>query len=169
MGILFELFFAFFKIGLFTFGGGYAMISLIDHECVNKKKWITTDELLDVTVIAESTPGPIAINCATYTGYKRAGFLGASMATIGVVLPSYVILLFLSTCMENLQQYVMVVKAFYGIRVAVGLLIMQAGIRMLKKMKKIPTSPTQATMAFLPSTMKCTCSTATPSSAATSK
>ena len=77
MGILMELFLIFVKIGLFTFGGGYAMISLIENNCVEKKKWITHDEMMNITVIAESTPGPIAINCATYVGYKKAGIIGA--------------------------------------------------------------------------------------------
>ena len=89
MNILLELFLMFMKIGLFTFGGGYAMISVIEDICVDKKKWITHEEMMDVTVIAESTPGPIAINCATFVGYKIAGFFGALLATIGVVIPSF--------------------------------------------------------------------------------
>ena len=87
MGILIELFLIFAKIGLFTFGGGYAMISLIENNCVEKKKWITHDEMMNITVIAESTPGPIAINCATYVGYKKAGIIGAIISTLGIVLP----------------------------------------------------------------------------------
>ena len=87
MNDLIELFLTFAKIGAFTFGGGYAMISLIEDICVEKKKWITHDEMMDITVIAESTPGPIAINCATYVGYKRKKFVGAIFATIGMVLP----------------------------------------------------------------------------------
>ena len=79
-----ELFVTLFKIGLFTFGGGYAMISIIEDNCVEKKKWITHDEMMNVTVIAESTPGPIAINCATFVGYKVAGMMGAVFATLGV-------------------------------------------------------------------------------------
>ena len=86
--IIADLFLTFSKIGAFTFGGGYAMISLLDHECVEKRQWITSDELMDVTVIAESTPGPIAINCATYTGYIQAGISGSVAATLGIVLPS---------------------------------------------------------------------------------
>ncbi len=137
--MLMELFTAFAKIGMFTFGGGYAMISFIEHECVENKQWITSDELMDITVIAESTPGPIAINCATYTGYKKAGIKGAIIATIGMVLPSFVIILLISTFMDNLLAYDMAAKAFKGIRVAVGLLIVQAGITMTKKtMKKTP-------------------------------
>ena len=89
----FELFLTMLKIGLFTFGGGYAMISIIEDNCVEKKKWITHDEMMNVTVIAESTPGPIAINCATFVGYKVAGMMGAVFATFGVVLPSFIIIL----------------------------------------------------------------------------
>lgn len=138
--LLRELFFTFAKIGMFTFGGGYAMISLIEHECVERKHWISADELMDITVIAESTPGPIAINCATYTGYKKAGIKGAVTATIGIILPSFLIILLISTFMENLLKYDLAVKAFKGIRTAVGLLIFQAGMTMTKKMmKKTPT------------------------------
>lgn len=138
MNILLELFFIFAKIGAFTFGGGYAMISLLDHECVVKKNWITSDELMDVTVIAESTPGPIAINCATYTGYKKAGLSGAIAATIGIVLPSFFMILFLSSFLENWLAYPVVANAFKGIRIAVSLIIMDAAIKMLKKMMKKP-------------------------------
>ena len=82
MNLLLELFSTFAKIGMFTFGGGYAMISMIEHTCVERKQWITHDEMMNVTVIAESTPGPIAINCATFTGYKKAGFPGALAASM---------------------------------------------------------------------------------------
>ena len=87
MNTVLDLFLTFAKIGFFTFGGGYAMISLIEDSCVEKKQWITHDEMLNVTVIAESTPGPIAINCATFVGYKQKGLTGAVVATIGIVLP----------------------------------------------------------------------------------
>ena len=96
-----ELFFTFVKIGLFTFGGGYAMISMIENNCVEKKAWITHDEMMDVTVIAESTPGPIAINCATFTGYKKAGFLGALVATLGIVVPSFIVIFLISMFLNN--------------------------------------------------------------------
>ena len=91
--LLLDLFLTFMKIGLFTFGGGYAMISIIENECVEIKKWITHEEMMNITVIAESTPGPIAINCATFVGYKQKGLLGGIMATLGVVVPSFVIIL----------------------------------------------------------------------------
>lgn len=136
---LIDLFLTFAKIGAFTFGGGYAMIALLDHECVDKKKWITEDELSDVTVIAESTPGPIAINCATFTGYKQAGMPGAIAATVGMILPSFLIILLIATFFETLLSYPIVANAFRGIRVAVAVLIAMAGIKMVKKMlKKTP-------------------------------
>ena len=90
--VLFELLLTFMKIGLFTFGGGYAMIPMIEGICVEEKKWITSDEMLNITVIAESTPGPIAINCATFVGYQQAGFAGALAATLGIVLPSFAVI-----------------------------------------------------------------------------
>ncbi len=112
------------------------MLSILDHECVENKKWITSDELMDVTVIAESTPGPIAINCATYTGYKKAGFIGAVLATLGIILPSFLIILIISTFFESLLNYSIVSNAFKGIRIAVALLIIQAAVKMIKKMLK---------------------------------
>lgn len=136
MAILLELFLTFAKIGAFTFGGGYAMLALLDHTCVEKKKWLSAEEFSDLTVIAESTPGPIAINCSTYAGYKKAGLPGAAAATLGMVLPSFVILLLISLFFENILAYPIIAKAFRGIRVAVSLLILQAGFKMAKKMLK---------------------------------
>lgn len=121
-----ELFFTFVKIGLFTFGGGYAMISMIENNCVEKKAWITHDEMMDVTVIAESTPGPIAINCATFTGYKKAGFLGALVATLGIVAPSFIVIFLISMFLDNFLEITIVANAFKGIKVGVGLLILDA-------------------------------------------
>jgi len=131
-----DVFFTFFKIGLFTFGGGYAMISVIEDACVEKKKWITHDEMMNLTVIAESTPGPIAINSATFIGYRTAGIFGSIAATIGVVLPSFLIIYIISMFLDNLLEYPIVAKAFSGIRVGVGLLIVDVGANMLIKMKK---------------------------------
>ena len=138
MKLLLTLFFTFARIGLFTFGGGYAMISVIDHICVEKKKWITGEELLEMTVIAESTPGPIAINCATFTGYKIAGFPGAIAATLGMVTPSFFIIYLISKFLENFLELTLVANAFRGIKIAVGLLILDAGLNMAKKAKKTP-------------------------------
>ena len=134
--IYLDLFLTFFKIGLFTFGGGYAMLSLIDDTCVEKKKWITSEEMMNVTTIAESTPGPIAINCSTFVGYKQGKLFGAILATLGVILPSFIIILGLSFVLNQFLENEYVIKAFAGIQVAVGVLIVNAGIKMFKKMKK---------------------------------
>ena len=136
MNILFELFFTFAKIGLFTFGGGYAMISLIENTCVDKKRWITHDDMMDITVIAESTPGPISINCATFVGYRQGGFSGALTATFGMVLPSFVIIYLISIFLDNFLEIALIANAFRGIKAAVGILILDAGLKMLKKMQK---------------------------------
>ena len=132
MGILSELFLTFAKIGGFTFGGGYAMIPLIEHECVEVKKWLTEDEMLNMTVIAESTPGPIAINCATFTGNKVAGFRGAALATLGVVTPSFLIILAISVFLRNFLEIAVVARALRGIRIAVAILILRAGIKLIR-------------------------------------
>ena len=136
MSILLELFLTFAKIGLFTFGGGLAMISLIENKCVEQKKWITHEEMMDITVIAESTPGPIAINCATFVGYKRAGFIGSIMATLGVVLPSFAIIYIISVFLDNFLELTLIANAFKGIKVAVGFLILDAAFNIIKKMQK---------------------------------
>ena len=138
MNILLNLFLTFARIGLFTFGGGYAMISVIEHLCVEKKKWITHEELLEMTVIAESTPGPIAINCATFVGHKIAGMRGAIVATVGMVLPSFLMIYLISQLLENFLELTLVANAFRGIKIAVGLLILDAGLNMAKKAKKSP-------------------------------
>ena len=132
--LLAELFLCFAKIGCFTFGGGYAMISLIHHACVEQKKWITDDEMMNITVIAESTPGPIAINCATFVGYKQAGFAGAVFATLGMVLPSLLIIYLISMFFDNFLAIPLVAKAFRGIKIGVGVVILTTGLNMLKKM-----------------------------------
>lgn len=131
-----ELFLTFFKIGLFTFGGGYAMIAIIEDNCVERKKWITHEDMMNVTVIAESTPGPIAINCATFVGNKTGGFFGAIAATFGVVLPSFIIIYAISMFLDSFLQIEIIAHAFAGIKCAVGLLIISAAVNMIKKMKK---------------------------------
>lgn len=136
MKILIDLFLTFAKIGLFTFGGGYVMISMIENNCVERKQWITHDEMMNVTVIAESTPGPIAINCATFTGYKQAGFIGAFAATLGIVIPSFVVIYLISMFLDNFLELTIVANAFKGIKIAVGILILDAAITMIKKMHK---------------------------------
>ena len=135
-GILKDLFLSFAKIGMFTFGGGYAMIALIENECVENKKWITTDDLSTITAIAESTPGPIAINCATFTGYMQAGLAGAISATLGMITPSFLIIYLISMFFDNFLEITIIASAFKGIKIAVGVLIFQAAVNMIKKMKK---------------------------------
>lgn len=133
---LFELFFTFFKIGLFTFGGGYAMIGVIENIFVEQKKWLTDDQMASIAVIAESTPGPIAINSATYIGNSLCGFTGALCATLGVVLPSFIIIFIISLGFDAVIAYPVVANAFKGIKVGVSLLILDAGINMALKAKK---------------------------------
>lgn len=128
-----ELFLTFAKIGLFTIGGGYAMIAVIEDICVTRKKWLTHEEMMELIVIAESTPGPIAINCATYTGYHRKGFWGAVVATVGMVQPSLVIIYLISMYLDRFLEIMLIANAFRGVKVGVGVLIIQAGLNMLKK------------------------------------
>ena len=131
-----SLFAAFFKIGLFTFGGGYAMVAVIEHDLVEKKKWISSEEFSDVIAIAESTPGPLAINSATYIGYKVGGFLGSVFATLGVVLPSLAIIYVISLFFNEFLGLEYVGYAFRGIQACVAYLVLSAGIKMLKQIKK---------------------------------
>ena len=138
MNILWDLFLTFARIGLFTFGGGYAMIAIIENLCVEQKHWITHEEMMDMTVIAESTPGPIAINCATYVGYRQRGLWGAIAATLGIVLPSFLVICIIAYFLDGFLAYPLVAKAFSGIRVGVGVLIVDVGLTMVKKMQKKP-------------------------------
>ena len=131
-----SLFLTMLKIGFFTFGGGYAMIALLENEFVSKKKWIDKDEFLDVAAIAESTPGPIAINAATYIGYKNAGVVGSVVATLGVCIPSFVIIYAISLFFDAFLSFTYVAYAFQGIQICVVYLILSAGLKMLKQMKK---------------------------------
>ena len=130
------LFLTMLKIGLFTFGGGYAMIALLENEFVEKKKWLEKDEFLDITAIAESTPGPIAINAATYMGYKNAGIIGSIIATLGICIPSFVIIYAISLFFDAFLSLTLVAYAFKGIQICVVYLILSAGLKMLKQMKK---------------------------------
>lgn len=125
-----------FKIGLFTFGGGYAMIALLENEFVSKRKWLDKDEFLDMVAIAESTPGPVAINAATYLGYKMNGVFGSVFATIGVCIPSFAIIYIISLFLDAFLANVYVSYAFKGIQVCVVYLIMSAGIRLFKGLEK---------------------------------
>ena len=136
MPVLLDLFLTFAKIGLFTFGGGYAMLSVITDNCVEKKKWITADDMMNITVIAETTPGPIAINCATFVGYRKAGVLGGIAATIGVIVPSFIIIYLISLFLDGFLEIAVVANAFQGIKIGVGFLIVQAAVGMMKSLPK---------------------------------
>ena len=131
-----SLFLTMLKIGLFTFGGGYAMIALLENEFVAKKKWLGKDEFLDIAAIAESTPGPIAINAATYIGYKNTGIIGSMIATLGICIPSFVIIYAISLFFDAFLSLTLVACAFKGIQICVVYLILSAGLKMLKQMKK---------------------------------
>ena len=148
MNLTTDLFLTFAKIGLFTFGGGYAMIPLIEDSCVTKKQWISHDEMMNITVISESTPGPIAINCATYIGYKQKGIVGAVAATIGMALPSFCIIFLISLFLDRFLEIRWIANAFRGIKLAVGILILDAAIRMIRKMPPKPFSVAITACAF---------------------
>lgn len=134
--ILLSLFFTMLKIGLFTFGGGYAMVVLIEHEFVDKKGWLEKNDFYDILAIAESTPGPIAINSATFIGYRLAGVLGSIFATVAVCIPSIVIIYIISLFFDAFLSLTLVGYAFKGIQVCVSYLILSAGVKMIKKMPK---------------------------------
>lgn len=144
-----KLFLTFFKIGLFTFGGGYAMIPLMQRETVEKNNWISDDDILDIIAIAESTPGPIAINSATFIGYKTAGVWGSVAATLGTVLPSFIIILIISFFLRQFQDIKAVQYAFNGIRAGVLALIIKAWWNMYKKMPKNSIAYIIAAAAFI--------------------
>lgn len=143
------LFLTFLKIGAFTFGGGYAMIPLIQREVVFNKKWITDDDILEIIAIAESTPGPIAINSATFIGYRVAGFWGAFFSTLGVVLPSFLIILVISVVIKEFQSITAVKYAFWGIRAGVLALLIKAVWTMYKKAPKKLLSSVLMVIAFI--------------------
>lgn len=133
---LLDLFLTFFKIGAFTFGGGYAMIALIEEEVVTNKGWITTEEILDIIAIAETTPGPISVNASTYIGYKVGGIKGSVLATLGVILPSFVIISVLSIFITKFKENKIVDLIFKGIRSGIIVLIFNAAFRLTKKVPK---------------------------------
>ena len=136
--LLWQLFSVFFRVGLFTFGGGYAMISIIEDACVDRRGWITKEEMDDLVVVAESTPGPIAINCATYVGSRQAGLAGAIVATLGMILPSFLVIFAISRFLDRFLEIRAVASAFQGVKLAVSVLIFDAGLRMLRRMPKKP-------------------------------
>ena len=124
------------KTGAFTFGGGYAMISLLYSEFVERQGFLSHGEFMDVVAIAESTPGPIAINMSTYIGYKRAGFLGSIFSTLGMCLPSFIIIYVISLFFNDFLSIPWVSSAFRGIQICVIYLILSAGIKMIRQLKK---------------------------------
>lgn len=130
------LFFTMLKIGLFTFGGGYAMIALLENEFIERKKWIEKEEFMDMAAIAESTPGPIAVNAATYIGYKVGGFAGSLVSTLAICIPSFVIIFLISIFFDEFISLTWVNYAFKGIQVCVIYLILSAGVRMLRSLEK---------------------------------
>ncbi len=133
LGILFG---SFLKIGLFTFGGGYAMLALLENEFVIRRKWISKEEFLTMTAISESTPGPMAVNSATYLGYQMGGFAGALTATIAVCIPSFLIIYLISLFFDQFLSLTLVAKAFQGVKVCVVYLILSAGLRLLQSLQK---------------------------------
>ena len=133
---IFSLFLTMLKIGLFTFGGGYAMIALMENEFVTKKQYLENDEFMDIVAIAESTPGPIAINLATYIGYKQGKLLGSILATVGMCIPSFAIIYVISLFLNRFLEIEIIASAFKGIQVGVIFIIFMAGLKMLKKIKK---------------------------------
>jgi chromate transporter len=136
VSMLGKLMLSMMKIGAFTFGGGYAMIGLLEQEFVEKNQWMDHDEFLDLVAIAESTPGPIAINCATYIGYKKERILGSLAATLGMCIPSFAVIFLISLFFNQFLSIGWVADAFRGIQVCVVFLILSAGLKMLKKIKK---------------------------------
>lgn len=133
MPLLLDLFCAFFRIGLFTFGGGYAMLPLLQREIVEKKKWATEEEMLDYFAVGQCTPGVIAVNTATFVGFKEKKLSGAIFATLGIVSPSLVIITVIAALLSNFAHIAAVQNAFAGIRVAVCVLILNSIVKLWKK------------------------------------
>ena len=131
------LFLTFLKVGAFTFGGGYAMIPIIQKEVVDKRKWANNSDILDILAISESTPGPISVNAATYIGFKVAGFWGSFFATLGLALPSFVIIYIISFFYKTFMTWSVVQAAFKGLSVGVIILLFSA---VLKLRKAVPNS-----------------------------
>ena len=146
---LIKLFTTFFKIGAITFGGGISMLPMIQREICETHGWLDDEELIEITAISESTPGPIAINMATYVGYKVAGFWGAFCATLGTVLPSFTIILIISYFLRQFSEYNIVKYAFLGIRAGVLALVLKAFFILAKKSKKNLFFYIVATLAFI--------------------
>ena len=145
--MILTLFTTFFKIGIFTFGGGYGMISIVKDECIDKKKWITNDDFVNLIAVAESTPGPIAVNMATYIGYKQAKLIGSIAATIGVVLPSIIIIYIIAIYLKDFLKYKIVANAFFGIRISIAIIIMRTAYNLVKN--EVKNSDNKSLIIFL--------------------
>jgi len=130
--MLWQLFASFFRIGLLTFGGGYAMLPMLQREVVDKHKWVSEEDVLDCYAIGQCTPGVIAVNTATFVGYRQAKVLGAIVATLGVIAPSYIIITIIATVLSHFAEYPAVIHAFAGIRVAVAVLVVMAVVKLFK-------------------------------------
>ncbi len=148
MNKIFDLFLTFFKIGAFTFGGGYAMVPLIKEDIVEKKGWLSDEEMLDMIAIAESTPGVIAVNSATFVGYKIAGFWGSFFATLGVIIPSFIIILLISLFFEDFLEIEVIANLFRGIRAGVTVLILNAGLKFYRQIPRTAYSYFLIALAF---------------------
>jgi chromate transporter len=133
-----SLFLTFMKIGALTFGGGYAMISIIEREVVEKNRWISQTEMFDILSISESTPGPISVNTATFVGYRVAGFWGSFFATLGLTLPSFLVILLISFFYKTFLSWTIVQAAFLGIRAGVVILLIDAVLKLKKIVKFTP-------------------------------
>ena len=133
---IFELFWIFFKIGAFTFGGGLAMLPLIRRELAERKKWISDEDMLDMLALAECTPGVIAVNSATYVGYSVGGFLGSLLATIGVILPSIIVITIISFFYQAFLENKVITQIFYGVRIGAVVLILNTLMKLYKVLKK---------------------------------
>lgn len=138
MNILLDLYFTFAKIGLFTFGGGYAMLPLLEREVVDKKKWVTRDEVLDYYAIGQSTPGVIAINTATFCGYSQGGDLGGIVASLGFITPSIIIILLIANFLKSFSHLAVIQHAFAGIRVGVSALVFYSVLKLIKSNANTP-------------------------------
>ena len=132
MPVLLDLFCTFFRIGLFTFGGGYAMLPMLQREIVEKKRWSSQEDILDYYAVGQCTPGIIAVNTATFVGYKEKGTAGGILATLGVVAPSVLIITAIAALLSNFAQIAAVQHAFAGIRVAVCVLILNSVVKLMK-------------------------------------
>ena len=136
MGVLLELFLSFAKVGLFTFGGGYAMLPILEREIVDKKGWASSEEILDYYAIGQSTPGIIAINTSTFCGVKKAGPIGGIVASLGFIFPSIVIITIIASFLKNFSHISYIQHAFAGIRIAVCALVVYSVANMVKKNAK---------------------------------